>query len=878
MSDDPVHRLNTALDGRYRIERELGEGGMATVYLADDLRHDRKVAIKVLKSELSAVIGAERFLAEIKTTANLQHPHILALFDSGEADSFLFYVMPYVEGESLRDRIDRLKQLPVDEAVHISSHVASALDYAHRQGVIHRDIKPANILLHDGEPVVADFGIALAVSNAGGGRLTETGLSLGTPHYMSPEQATADRELNAQSDIYALACVTYEMLTGAPPFAAPTAQAVLMQILTEEPKPVTAVRKSVPPHVEATLGKALEKLPADRFSTAEAFGKALRDPGATEARRAASAAPATPAGTVVGWKRLVWPGIAAVMTVAAVLAWTGRGKPERQVTRLVIPTGNEAGVAENIPRSLSISPDGRTLIYMQDDPSGSLRTYARDLASDQARRIFDAQIVQAAFSPSSEQVLLHDGANLRVQGREGGGTAILTSNVQQISTVLWSRDDWIYYTDLEGALQRVRPDGSQPETISLAEGVELAFPRADLPEANALIVESPLDQSVGVLDLASGELTRIHAGREAWVVEDEYLAWVDDGRLLGQRLDPKTGSVSGTAVDLLGGTSLTSYIGVPLITVSRSGTLVYVPGNPGQDPENLVAVSRDGVRATRNISVRSDLGLTISPQGDRITFEERPDNRGDVYVVDLVRGLKTRLTFGAGAVYPTWTPDGERVAYYRIVDGEYGLYWRPWDGSGVEEVLLDSPGREIEVRFFPDGERILVRQGDRSAADGTDLWVYRIGEPDSGRAITSGGGNEVAPRLSPDGRYVAYATDELGPTQQVFVRSIEDPRERWQISHQDGGNEPLWNHDGTELYYRRSGVLMAVSVETEPAFRRLSEPVELFSTVGLTGNTNHTAYDLMPDGQAFLFIEGPQGTETHIVINWVEELRRRLGR
>jgi serine/threonine-protein kinase len=205
---DPITRLNAALDGRYRIDRELGEGGMATVYLADDLKHERKVALKVLKPELAAVVGAERFLAEIKTTANLQHPHILPLYDSGEADEFLYYVMPYVDGETVRERLDRDRQLPVKEAVAVAEAVASALDYAHRSNVIHRDIKPANILVHDGNPVVADFGIALAVSAAGGGRMTETGLSLGTPHYMSPEQAAADRELSARSDVYSLACVT----------------------------------------------------------------------------------------------------------------------------------------------------------------------------------------------------------------------------------------------------------------------------------------------------------------------------------------------------------------------------------------------------------------------------------------------------------------------------------------------------------------------------------------------------------------------------------------------------------------------------------------------------------------------------------------------
>src|SRR4051794_37209376 len=271
----PSSRISGALSTRYRLEQEIGAGGMATVYLAQDLRHDRRVAVKGLRPELAAGIGAERFLAEIKLTANLQHPHILPLFDSGQADSFLFYVMPFVEGESLRDRLNREKQLPIDDAVRIASEVASALDYAHRHGVIHRDIKPENILLHDGSALVADFGIALAASKAGGTRITETGMSIGTPHYMSPEQAMGEREITARSDIYALGAVTYEMLIGEPPFTGPTAQAIVAKVLTEEPRPLLPRRRSIPPEVEETVLTALEKLPADRFGSAQEFAAGL---------------------------------------------------------------------------------------------------------------------------------------------------------------------------------------------------------------------------------------------------------------------------------------------------------------------------------------------------------------------------------------------------------------------------------------------------------------------------------------------------------------------------------------------------------------------------------------------------------------------------
>src|SRR5688500_5597538 len=263
-----VNRLNEALADRYRIERELGQGGMATVHLARDLRHDRLVALKVMRPELLAVIGAARFLAEIKTTASLQHPHILPLHDSGEVDGTVFYVMPYVEGESLRDRLDRERQLPVDDAVRLAREVAGALDYAHRRGVVHRDVKPENVLLgDDGQALVADFGIALAVRNAGGARMTHTGLSLGTPQYMAPEQAAGERAVDARADVYALGAVTFEMLAGEPPFTAPTAQGVIARLMTEAPRRVASLRRSVPPHVDAAVDRALEKLPADRFAT-----------------------------------------------------------------------------------------------------------------------------------------------------------------------------------------------------------------------------------------------------------------------------------------------------------------------------------------------------------------------------------------------------------------------------------------------------------------------------------------------------------------------------------------------------------------------------------------------------------------------------------
>ena len=271
-------RLFPALADRYRIEREIGSGGMATVYLARDLKHDRDVALKVLRPDLAAMLGTDGFLNEIRISARLDHPHILTLIDSGTADGFVYYVMPFVRGESLRNRLTRQKQLPLDEALEITRQVTSALDYAHRHGIVHRDIKPENILLHEGEAVLTDFGIAVAVEEAGGARLTERGVSLGTPQYMSPEQATGDRVVDSRSDVYSMAVVLYEMLAGEPPHSGASVKAVIAKLLTETPRRLRLIRDTVPEGIDAAVTKALAKLPADRYANAGDFARALASP------------------------------------------------------------------------------------------------------------------------------------------------------------------------------------------------------------------------------------------------------------------------------------------------------------------------------------------------------------------------------------------------------------------------------------------------------------------------------------------------------------------------------------------------------------------------------------------------------------------------
>ncbi len=359
----PPERLAAALAGRYRLEREIGQGGMATVWLARDLRHDREVALKVLRPELTAILGAERFLNEVRITARLDHPHILTLIDSGADEGLLWYVVPYIRGESLRQRIARERQLGIEDAVGIARQVAGALDYAHRQGVIHRDIKPENILLHEGEAVLADFGIALALREAGGNRLTETGLSLGTPQYMSPEQATGDRALDARSDVYSLGAVLYEMLTGEPPHTGATVQAVIAKLMTERPTPVRTVRETVTPALDATITRALAKVPADRWPSAADFGRALD----AAARLADTATMAVPGGRADAPTRSTRRWMLAGLGLAALLAAAGLYASRRAAeppSRLAEPTRTQFTFTGDVTAP-AISPDGQRLAYIR---------------------------------------------------------------------------------------------------------------------------------------------------------------------------------------------------------------------------------------------------------------------------------------------------------------------------------------------------------------------------------------------------------------------------------------------------------------------------------------------------------------------------------
>ncbi|MDH4349202.1 MAG: serine/threonine protein kinase, partial [Gemmatimonadota bacterium] len=627
-------RLKDGLAGRYAIERELGQGGMATVYLAHDLKHDRQVAIKVLRPELAAVIGAERFLAEIKTTANLQHPHILPLHDSGETDGFLFYVMPYIEGETVRDRLTREKQLPIAEAVRIATEVAAALDYAHRRGVIHRDIKPENILLHDGSALVADFGIALAASKAGGARMTETGMSLGTPHYMSPEQAMGEREITARSDVYALGCVLYEMLLGEPPFTGPTAQAIVAKVMTEKPAPLAIRRDRVPPHVEDAVLTALEKLPADRFATAGEFGAALAT--ATAAPRVAGARTAAAAREGPGRRWQVVAGVLGVVALglAAALAVMSRRTPEEpRAIRVEMRPGASSGP---YPMRVAGAPDGRSYAYCTSAAAVAIRRW-EDLAPTPVPGLTSG-CVALAYSP--------DGASLAVIAiptalfilpLEGGALPrrLAVDGLDDVAvyggSLDWGSDGHLYLSGRHG-LSRISPLDGSTERVAVAD-TALTFYGVDLlPDArHAVVVTAPAadpNLQVGILDLRAGTIAPITPGVVGRYVDPGHLLVVRrDGAVLGVPVDPGTRLPSGPLVvqpDSLGisGSEATSAALLQgLIDVGADGTLLYWRSILSAESQPVLVDRRGVERPLPEAWTGLNLIPRFSPDGARFAIE-----------------------------------------------------------------------------------------------------------------------------------------------------------------------------------------------------------------------------------------------------------------
>ena len=885
MTEMPA-RVVEALAARYRVEREIGAGGMATVFLAEDLKHHRRIALKVLKPELAAILGAERFLKEIEVTANLQHPNILPLYDSGEAAGYLYYVMPFVEGESLRDRLNREKQLPVNEAIRIADAVAAALQFAHEHGVVHRDIKPENVLLQSGQALVADFGIALAVSQAGGARLTETGLSLGTPHYMSPEQATGDRAIDARSDIYGLGCVLYEMLAGEPPHLGNTVQAVVAKILTDDAEPVRKRRKTVPLHVDAAVQKALSKLPADRFGSAAQFRVALGDPAFTIPSVAALAP-----GLRTDWRVRAAVPMTAAAALLALLAAAGWRKhppvPDRPVIRLEVPAPDStARLVEG-----ALSPDGQQVLLVQQASNGSRQFFLRDLSAIAVRSLSvgDPFPDWPEFSPDQKRIAFISlfpneqfAGRLKVVPAAGGAVQTLADSA--IATPWWGTDGYIYFSAPSGSrapdvLARVAASGGQIDTVLADDSVSFYQPRLLPGERGAIAIVQGLGVggrfSLVIVDLKKHTWLRVD-DTEGQIVfaPPRYVLYNKGQFLMAAEIDLETLKLVRQPIPVLdasGGTFGWFKF--------RGGTLLYQGTSRGAG--NVpVLVTRQGLkRPLAGLPESQSYGFpAVSPDGRKIALRMNPVGAGqqqmDIWVYELPAGPLTRLTFEGSDDDPNWTSDGKRILFDSDRGGDNALWIAPWDGSGAAERVLDRPGLLYRSSWLPGSGEFLFDEQDRSGSK--DIGLAVLGQPDSVRMLLSNPYSEAWPAVSPDGRWLAYESDESG-RDEIYVRPLRGEGTRRQVSRR-GGISPVWGRDGQRLYFEAGSgdSLFAadMSLQGDVEVKRLQSLFPLRqSGLGFDvfpGDSLFVVMDLPPEG-------GGGAPPAMVVYNYIVELEARLG-
>jgi hypothetical protein len=865
---------------------------MATVYLANDLKHDRKVAIKVLKPELAAVIGADRFLVEIKTTAQLQHPHILPLFDSGNADSILYYVMPYVEGETLRARLDRETQLPIDDAIRLTREVADALDYAHRHGVIHRDIKPENILLHDGRPVVADFGIALALSAAAGGRMTETGMSLGTPHYMSPEQATADKEITGRSDIYSLGSVLYEMLAGEPPHMGNSAQQIIMKIIAEEAPSVTKYRKSVPEHVAAAVAKAIEKLPADRFATAKEFADALGDPNSVSAirtgKRSAGGTVALPVARRRRWTMAALGGAAAIATLFAIgAALKLRSYADRPTTweYLGVP---DTLIPDAAGPELAVSPDGSQFIISGPVQDGGLWLKRED-ALEPTKIPGTERGLNPAFSADGQWLLFTmDGKVLKVRLPSGTVVALADSASTGFGGAAWMGDGSIVYAPQDlSSLIHVSTTGVRTELLDNSElqGSGFGYP-APLPGDRGILFISCTSgcatMSLRVFDMKTRtQHLLLNEAGQAWYLPSGHVLYTRrDGTLLAAPFDLNTLQLSGAGVPVL--TDILVTFGFAQFAWSPSGTIVYATGRGPDNDGSYYRVSKGGLATQVDPGWRGQfLSLALSPDGRRMAIGGGGGTGSlNVWTKELDHGPFTRLSFGGSDRRPSWSADGRMVAFIRDTLGAGTVVGRYADGSRPDTLLWRYDRQIQEVEWTRDGNWLVART-DNSVAGAGDLVGRRLGGDTTPVVLVSSPYTELHPTVSNDGHWLAYTSNESGRN-EVYVRPFPNTNDgRWQVSTA-GGYQPAWSADGKELYFiDATNRLQSVRVNTRPTFS-VGSPVPLFDVASYTIDAFHSSYVVTPDGRGFIFgspVRSAQGTREVRVVratNWFRELRTRM--
>ena len=894
--------LAEALSDRYRLLRELGRGGMATVFLAEDVRHKRQVAIKVLHPELTAAIGTERFLKEIELTANLQHPHILPLFDSGSSAGCLYYVMPFIDGETLRGRLEREQQLPVRDALRIAREVADALGYAHGRNVVHRDIKPENILLHGGHALVADFGIALAMQHADATRMTQTGMSVGTPQYMAPEQAMGERNVDARADIFALGAVTYEMLAGEPPFTAPTTHAIVAKMMSERPVSLRTLRETVPGAVEAAVMTALAKLPADRFATAAQFADALRSTSgrsdssdstllsgdarflSTE-RQSTNPAPDASRGTQTAsrWTKLL--ASAALVGLGVFVGTKLRRSLTTDRSSAVNATGATGIVEMDFETGppldgdwVSISRDGRAVVAEGRDTLGRKALVLREIAHAQPIYLAVPDEPSApVFSPDGRWIAYvssNDYSIFKVSVDGGPSVRLGTGNHLE-----WiDSDSIVFFRSSDFSLAMMSANGGAARVIAPRDSAREihAFSPFGIPGHRVVLFCSyttPVERSrIEAVDLDSGKRTVVLEGAcLSRYASSGHLLFLRGNALYAIAFDVATLKTTGAPVPVVSDVHAEASNPQRGIDVSQTGTLVYRRASSWRWPRQLVMRTREGRVEPVVARTGSFSEPRLSPDGSMILFTSQGTHR-EIWLADVAKHAVAPLLKSDGDVFDAmWFPDSRSFVYTREVQGAFTMYRSSIDGATSDTRLFGDRYDKFPSAVSADGRTIWFT----SFAAGEYTAALTLGESTVRPlfADSSWGRRAV---ISPNGRWVAVESHGGSGTTNVVIVAADGRGALHRVSL-DGGQEACWTRDGHELIYRQGTAIMSATVD--PRTGDAAAPVLLFrAPLAPISDYKTRSYDVSADGNQFVMVAPVPGTAplNVVVVNWVDELKRKM--
>ncbi len=871
--------------GPYEVKSQLGAGGMGEVYLAHDTRLGRDVAIKVLPSHLAATPDARaRFEREARAISALNHPNICTLHDVGHQDGVDFLVMEYLEGESLAARLVN-GALPMDEVLKVGTQIADALDKAHRQGLVHRDLKPGNIMLTRGGAKLLDFGLArgtvlgavtdLSQSPTHTRPLTAEGAIVGTFQYMSPEQLEG-QEADARSDIFSFGAVLYEMATGHKAFDGRSQASLIAAIIGQEPPSVTAMQPMAPPALDRVIRTCLAKNPEDRYQSAHDVklqlawvaeaGSQAGLPAPVAARRRSRERMLAIAATV-----------ATLVAVALAVLLVLRRPPEPEIVRFDVQPPSSLQFLD-APR---ISPNGRHIAYNATDSTGVSRVWIRSLESMTAHALAGTEGAGRPFwSPDSRFLAFFSGGKLK-KVDVSGAPPVTLCDAPSGADGAWSRHDVILYDGRStDPIMRVSATGGVPvpevEADSSLGMSQVGWPEF-LPDGKHfffLSIGPKTSLKVGTLgskkfiDLGPCE-SRIQ------FIDAGYIVFSRGGTLVAQRFSPGSLKLEGEPVPIA--EQVTSDpVGSADFSISENGTLAY--STRRAQVGALYRLDREGRHTADFRTPGGILNLVLSPDGRRIAMRVLdPNTRSrDIWLLDLDRDITSRFTFDPrNENYPVWSPTGDRVAYYDEAPaaGPPGIYAKNASGAAQPKLVAAFANESRPACWSPDGKDILFETDDPARA--RDIYAVPVAGGER-RPVLETNFDEHDARLSPDGRWLAYASNESG-RDEVYVQTYPDPTGKWQVST-NGGAYPEWRGDGREMYYLAAdNELMAVSVQTAPTFTA-GLPQALFSARVLFPGANTSSYAVSKDGQTFYVIEPAGGASlptTNVVLNWPEALKRR---